>query len=36
MKKKVINDVKNILEVEPSSDSDHWDQLAVLVANGKA
>ena len=35
-KKEEIIDVKNILEAEPSSDSNHREQLVVLVASGKA
>ena len=31
-----IADVMNILEAEPSSETDHREQLAVLVASGKA
>ena len=31
-----ILDVTRILEAEPWSASDHWEQLAVLVASGKA
>lgn len=31
-----VNDFLNILEVEPSNDSDNREQLAVLVATGKA
>ena len=31
-----IADVMNILEAEPSSEIDHREQLAVLVASGKA
>ena len=31
-----IADVMNILEAEPSSKTDHREQLAVLVASGKA
>lgn len=30
-----IADVMNILESEPTGDSDHREQLAVLVASGK-
>lgn len=33
--KDAVIDVLNILEVEPSSDSDHREQLAVLVRSGK-
>ena len=36
VEKDVINDVLNILEVEPANDSKHREQLAVLVASGKA
>lgn len=31
-----VNDFLNILEVEPSNDSDNREQLAVLVATRKA
>ena len=34
-KKDVFNDVRNILEIEPFSDSRHRERLAVLVASGK-
>ena len=33
MEKDAVNDVLNILEVEPESDSEHREQLAVLVAS---
>ena len=36
MEQEAIADVTNILEAEPSSDTDHREQLAVLVASGKA
>lgn len=29
-------DVTSILEAEPTNDSDHWEQRAILVASGKA
>lgn len=35
-KEEAIIDVTRILEAEPWSVSDHWEQLAVLVASGKA
>ena len=34
--KDTVNDVLNILKVELSNDSEHQEQLAVLVASGKA
>ena len=34
--KEAIIDVISILEAEPASDSDHREQLAVLVVSGKA
>ena len=34
--KEAVTDVKSILEAEPKSSSDHREQLAVLVASGKA
>ena len=34
-KKDVFNDVRDILEIEPFSDSRHRERLAVLVASGK-
>ena len=36
MEQEAIAEVMNILEAEPSSDTDHREQLAVLVASGKA
>ena len=36
MEKDAVNDVLNILEVEPESDSEHREQLAVLVASEQA
>ena len=34
--KDTVNDVLNILKVELSNDSENQEQLAVLVASGKA
>ena len=34
--KDTVNDVLNILKVELSNDSEHQEQLAILVASGKA
>ena len=34
--KDTVNDVLNIPKVELSNDSEHQEQLAVLVASGKA
>ena len=34
--KDTFNDVLNILKVELSNDSEHQEQLAILVASGKA
>ena len=34
--KDTVNDVLNILKVELSNDSEHQEQLAILVTNGKA
>ena len=34
--KDAVNNVLNFLEAEPSSDSDHREQLTVLVSSGKA
>ena len=34
--KDTVNDVLNILKVELSNDSEHQEQLAVLVSSGKA
>ena len=36
MEKDAINAVLNILEVETASDSEHREQLAVVIASGKA
>ena len=36
MEKDAVNNVLNILTAEPGSDSEHCDQLTVVIASGKA